>query len=290
LSIRFSSKFGKLHIFLHVDASLQKVCSLIVNNWKGCAEMTIEEVVEAAQSGNVAAMNVLGDAFREEIKMRDAAEWYERAANLGDAYGKQMALYTWLIWASACEGTGAYDDAVTSWQSGYRMMMAVAEDTSISEEERNQALAHRPEILCGIGANLYFLQKKDEALEPLFRAAEERNLMARVVLGMTYQTNSTEQNWVEDFKRSIPLMESLFNASFKYEKSSQLDQKIVYLAHRMLAETYRKGLGGMNSNIERAYQCLLHLQSLNLSNFANEVAAELQKYHKGIFGGYKYRG
>ena len=63
---------------------------------------------------------------------------------------------------------------------------------------------------------------------------------------------------------------------------------IIFLAPLYLELTYRKGLGGLAPNLEKAYNCLLHLKEQNLPNYAEKVHSELKKYKKGLFGGYTY--
>jgi len=252
--------------------------------------MISSELLQAAEAGDITAINTIGSSFFEEEKFTDAARWYERSANLGDSFGKQMAFSLWGLLGSACESNGYYDDALARWRGSYQMALKVIADTNLTNAERDVALAKRAEILCGIGANLYVLGRKEEALEPLSLAAEEGSLMAKVVLGMYYATTATNLTVVESYRQAIPLLETLFNTNFTYEKKSQLDRSIVYVAYSQLATAYRTGLGGMVPSIERAHTCMLHLQNQDLHDFSGEITVELKKYRKKLLGGYAYIG
>jgi len=251
--------------------------------------MNIEEITQAAMNGDISAINTLGDFFTNDVRMNEAAEWYERSAQLGDHYGRYMGMLARCTWALSAEGVGVYGDALENWQRSFYLAKSILDDPNSPNNNYEGAKRSYPDILAGIGINLYFLERKDEAFETLSLATGAGNEFAAIVLGLYYQSTITEDTFVENFRKSIPLLEKVLAPNLNYSEDSYLDQMIIFLGHRYLAETYRIGFGETKPNVEKAYNCLLNLQSKNLKNYVQKVQNELRKYSKGLFGGYKYQ-
>jgi|GEM_PF-2347544 len=252
------------------------------------------ELIQAAQNGDVKAINTLGDIFANEMEMLNAIEWYDRSASLGDHYGRFMALQVHNIVAMSLEASSLYSDALEHWDSSYQLMHAILEDDSSSEEHQNTALESYARILCGIGSNLYFRKRVAEAVGPLEAAAEEGHVMAKVLLGVYYSTDAVSGETGSAFnayiRKAVPLLELVLSPDFTYSEDSELDQRVVTSAHLRLAGIIRTGVGGRIPSVEDAYKCLLHLQAQNFEKSRDFVSAELSKYRKGFLGGYKYIG
>ena len=252
--------------------------------------MTLEEILEAAENGDISAINAVGDVYSRDMHISDAAMWYGRSAALGDQYGRVMALMSHQLWASVGEGTGVYDDALDNWQMAYKYLTDILNDVNSLDEHTRTAKESYSGVVLGIGASLYFLKRKEESFKYLEIAAEQGEIMAEVMLGLYFQSTFTAETGYEYTKRSIPLLEKVFSPDFAYSDSSHMEQMIVFLAYRYLAETYRRGLGGLKPDTARSYNCMLCLHEQNLKNYTDEVRKELGKYKKGLLGGYKYIG
>ena len=58
----------------------------------------------------------------------------------------------------------------------------------------DSALDKYVDIFRVIGINLYFLDRKDEAFEPLSIATKKGDLLAEIVLGLYYQSTTSKAN------------------------------------------------------------------------------------------------
>jgi Sel1 repeat. len=252
--------------------------------------VTIEEAVQAAEAGDITAMNALGDIASQGMLLQEAFEWYERSATLGDPYGTLMALISRNLYALVSEGIGDYEGALESWHASLNWIKVIIDDNGNSQEHREIAISKYSHTLSGIGSCLYVLGRNAEATSPLELAIEEGEISAKVVLGLNYYKMMNEQNFEMLIRQAIPLLENVFDPGIALSNSSNLDQRILYMSHRLLEEAYRKGLGGVKPDPTKAYECLLHLETQGLEDYREEVQSALSKYKKGIFGGYKYIG
>ena len=96
--------------------------------------MTFEEAVQAAENGDISAINALGDSFRNDSKIEEAIEWYERSANLGDHYGRCMAMMSRSLWALTSEGIDDYDGALENWQISFHFLKSILDDETHSRK------------------------------------------------------------------------------------------------------------------------------------------------------------
>ena len=252
--------------------------------------MEFEEVVQAALGGDVDAMCAVGNAHFQNNDVREASEWFERAADAGSRVGRMLAMMGYEMDAIACEIIGDYKDALASRQKSFYFMNEILGDEEESDDNMQKASDIFSSTMLGIGGNMYVLGQKEDAVTPLELAAERGELMAKVFLGLYYITTATAQDGYASARKGVQFLETFFRSDFTFTESSRLHQGAVHMGHCMLATAYRVGLGGSTPDNTKAYECLLHLQAQNLKYYAEEVREELAKYKKGLLGGYKYIG
>lgn len=84
-SMRFMRHLFLVYVFI-IAAVVSMGCGKIDN--KNIDQMTIAELQSAAARGNTAAMVEVASHYYRESNYLDAVEWYQKAANLGDAFAQ----------------------------------------------------------------------------------------------------------------------------------------------------------------------------------------------------------
>lgn len=75
--------------------------------------MTLEEAIQLADSGDVSAMNSLGDYYYNKDSIIDAYKWYSISANAGDSYGTLLAMKCEMMFAITSPTISQWKEALT---------------------------------------------------------------------------------------------------------------------------------------------------------------------------------
>lgn len=248
--------------------------------------MTLQETVQAANSGNVDAMVTLGGYYfslyqkGRNVDVLDAAwSWLTAAAEHDHLPSAGLVVDLCHTMAVPYEKMGNYSEAYRYWKQGYDCaMMIINNSENVSESTRREILGILPEILYGVGYSLFELERVSEAIPYLQMLVDnygDKN--AKVLLGICY----TSPNY-KNAEKAYPLLRTLEEPDHGIE-----DRMILYMGWMLLAEIYRIGINGVK-NINAAYNCVL--KATKIPGGGGESAlAELKKYKKRLLGGYTYQ-
>ena len=252
-------------------------------------DMTIEEVKRIAKAGNIEAIHVVADYCYREGDIMEAAEWYERSAEHGNSAGRIAAFQMRCLGGITFQGTGYFMEALECWSGAYRLLSGIVNDDGIDEESQQLCLKKLPSIEYGIGAIFYLLGRRETASDSLHSAVNGGSVIAKIALGLMYYDDIADRSRPSDIHETISLLEAVFDPDLVIGGiGSKLDETIIYRAHCLLAEIYRKGTGGLEQDVGKAYNCMLHLQAQSLENYSEEAEVELRKYGIGFGEGYQY--
>lgn len=252
--------------------------------------MTLEEAIRAAESGNIGAMNSLGDHYIEQNSFFEANEWFLKAANLGSPYGMHQSMMCDIMLAMASEDLGLWQDALDSWNAARTKALVLVRNEGVPEDFKASARTHFLDtIVIGLGLANTMTENYDAAIEWLKESSDSR---ATVLLGLCYyKRGGSKADLSQSYVEAFPLL-SILNS----EPNMKLPARVKWLCWNALAFIYRIGDDlsdlSVKTDFAASYHCLE--MALSLPGLSEKQVAftrtELQKYTKGLFGSYTYNG
>lgn len=117
--------------------------------------MTLEEALQAANEGNIVAINLLGNYFFHEQEYLQALEWFSRSANAGDMYGNVQAMLCSTFMAMSGEEVNGWTYALDNWKQAYHRCIYIIRQEDFSEDVRKIAFENLKTIIWGMGNDHY---------------------------------------------------------------------------------------------------------------------------------------
>lgn len=250
--------------------------------------MTLEEAVQAAESGNVGAMNSLGDYFFEQDEIMKAHEWFSKSADAGSSYGIHQSMLCDMMLALAHGDMGGWETALGEWTNARNKALLLVQHEGVSEDLKKSARESLfNEITYGLGLANVCLGQYDAAIECLEGSSYDTR--AKVLLGYCYFHFAEDS---DAYFKAFILLKIL-----KDEPGLSIPDSVKWMCWIGLAIIYRVGIilpdyVAVKADLATAYWCLetaLHLPDLS-DKQADFLKAELQKYGKDVFGNYTYNG
>ena len=248
--------------------------------------MTLEEAIQAAESGNIGAINSLGDYFFEQNEITKAHEWFSKSASAGSPYGIHQSMLCDMMLALASGDMGLWEDALSSWNSARAKALVLVQHEEVSEQLKQSARdSFLTTITYGLGLSYVCLSNYDAAIAWLKESYENR---AKVLLGYCYFQGSDVPH---SYLKAFPLLKIL-----NTEPDLDLPTPIKWVCWNGLALLYRIGDTlpdpSIKTDLASAFHCVE--MALSLPDLSEKQAdftkAELRKYTKGLFGSYTYNG
>ena len=251
--------------------------------------MTLEEAVQAAESGNVSAMNSLGDYYVEQNEYLEANTWFSKAASAGSPYGIHQSMLCDMMLAMADEDLGLWQDALDRWNAARAKALVLVQNEGVAEDFKTSARTHfLNTIVIGLGLGNTMTENYDAAIAWLKESDDNR---AKVLLGLCYYKRGGDGDLLQACAEAFPLLKIL-----NTEPDMKIATRIKWLCWNTLAFIYRVGDSladpSVKTDLAASYHCLE--MALNLPDLSEKQAVftreELKKYSKGLFGSYTYNG
>lgn len=248
--------------------------------------MTLEEAVQAAESGNIGAMNSLGDYFFEQNEIEKANQWFSKSATAGSPYGIHQSMLCDMMFAMASEDLGLWQDALDSWNAARAKALVLVQHEEVAENFKESARTQfLNTIVIGLGLANTCLKNYDMAIEWLKESEDDR---AKILLGYCYFQGSDDTH---SHAKAFHLMKILSE-----KPDVKLPASVKWVCLINLSMLYRFGDNlpdqSIKTDVAAAYRCVEMATTLpelseKLAGIARE---ELKKYTKGLFGSYSYNG
>lgn len=249
--------------------------------------MTLEEAIQAAEGGDVGAMNSLGDYYFEQNEILKAHEWFSKSLNAGSPYGIHQCMLCDMMLALASGDMGLWEDALDHWNLARSKALFLVQHEEISEDIKQSARkVFLNEITYGLGLANICLGKTEVATEYLKESYDTR---AKVLYGSCCFHHADD---ADAYFKAFTLLKILND-----KPDLAIPTPLKWKCWNYLSMIYRLGIVlpeyvAVKVDLAAAYHCLemaLSLPGLSdeLSNITKE---ELKKYTKGLFGSYIYNG
>ena len=256
--------------------------------------MTLEECIKLAESGDIGAMISLGDYYIQKKESADdiekAVEWYEKAAQHKIPYaihmtvlGKQIQAQGALLVADKVEMGAVF--AMDEWKSVYEWAaeeldcinnkVPGSEDINIKDAIQNFEEASYYFALCSLGSG-----NCGQALELVGDFEDVRSkILCAVARFELAQTNS---DYASIAKLLMAVIEDPdYAAATKYG----IEEELYATAGLQLALMHRE----LISDLDAAVHVLQFMATaVRRDTNVQKINAELSRYQKKFFGGYKY--
>lgn len=248
--------------------------------------MTLEEAVQAAENGNIGAMNALGQYYFENNEVGNACEWYERAATNGHTPSFPMAMMLNATTALSLQGLQFWEQALEFWSNTQKWCGAIIKEADLfSEEAVDLAIKHFKDSCYGIGYNLYRMKRFQEAMK-LLRSNVDEDSRCKLLFGLcAFECHGDD---------AVSGLKEAYNYLMVAENDCpDIADDLIFQALMLLANLYRHAhiihIPGVRTDIARAYQCVEKAAMLP-DEIGVAAQEELKKYSKGLFGSYTYNG
>lgn len=263
--------------------------------------MTDEEVIELANGGDASAMNALGHYYLDQKDYREAYEWYAKAADTGDNLGCHQAALLGATLGHVHMKTGMDDGMeymVKALQYGREFLAGCATgavDQESIDRFKNDTML---DIVAHIGQVLYAQDRFEEALA-LIDSTEGANEDSSLAILRGWCLSDKAEKISEDAHKTRNAQELNMSINMQNEAINLLgvaessDMPRLFPGRQaktlsLLAVIYRTKFG----NCEYAYNCIQRAMGIpEVPDALKQMLyEESQKYHKGFFGGWSYRG
>lgn len=257
-------------------------------------EITLEEVVELAENGNVDAMIALGRYYAKDLDEHgeDAAKWFESAAKHGDCFGILMTINFKVLTASYRLDNVrmfGYDSVKEPLYEAYPWCTELKNcicNNVPGIENVDSTFANNK-----INETLYFLARckyitmddSDEILPLLEDTSSDPAALLKGVVLFKEANNATE------YEEAYLYLSRIVNND-KYANTPKIDdEELIYgQAAAFSSICLRMGLGTKRDVNAAARVLTIALNTLRDEGSKKIISGELQHYQKKAFGGYKY--
>jgi len=237
--------------------------------------MTLQEVIQAANGGDITAMYTLGDYYFDQHEWSNAWKWLSMAADQGHINAAVESLLIGDKLAHYYEALPDYEMAYQCWAKCFRYIGRVAKVPNKTEDLENLIIGKYPDIVYGICYTLYCkkdYQKAREFLEGMIDPNSEKRMS--VLLGLCYGK-------MGDLEKAYPYLALIEEHEIEFGQDA-----LKFLAYTYLSLIYRTS--DTHRNIEASYHCTL--MAAQLPGAMGEAARdELKHYYKNELGNYAYQ-
>lgn len=256
--------------------------------------MTVEEIIAAANNGNVDAALALARFFEEsdsEDKYDNALPWYEKAAFAGSHEGLLKALIIHEVEANSNKHFGDWDEMITHVTRIIALCKIVFDAADEFDEEEWVMVDEKFRYACYlIAVERYMRNDFEGALHRLERIEEEPTVMMKILRGCAVFDNALETNTITG-----NVVKSVFSDLSPLEVSPELfvSDDTDYTDDYLLATGFFY-LAGIIRNapfydLQRAYNLLKNsLNYLITGQGRKMIEEEMTHYREKLFGGLQY--
>lgn len=261
--------------------------------------MTLEEVKQLAEQGDIGAMCSLGDFYIKQNTgegITEAAKWYEMAAERNVVYAVHMAVLAKKILSYAglqiADGSElGWNYIKKDWQETYdwalREMRMLNDKVAGAEKiDRDQAIANYNDALYHLALCNYEQKNYKEVVSLLKDKNEKR---AKILYGSALLDMA---NYDDEYQYAFQQFKFIDgDVEYASARKSKYEEKVYAVAALALSQTYRLGLGknDVKPDMEKSVKLLSFVRTyLANAGMKDLVDEELQHYQKKMFGGYKY--
>ena len=248
--------------------------------------MTLEEAVQAAESGDVKAMYALGNHYYQEKEFIDACEWFDRAACSGHTESFPLAMMTNTIAALIIQEMGLWQRALDYWQNALKWCGAIFQKPDLfADQTKDLASEKFKDSIYGICYNFYRMEQFSDAMK-LLRNELDTDNRYKLLFGLCVFAS-----YGDDAVTGIK--EAYHYLTVAETDCPDVADDLIFQSLMLLANLYRHAhtiqVPGVRADIERAYRCVTKAAALP-GEIGTAAQEELKKYSKGLFGSYTYNG
>ena len=251
----------------------------------------IQEVLQAAENGNVTAMLMLSNYYysSEDKDVEKSQMWADRAADAGSVDGYRLSMVLHAFGARVAEQLGFQQLVQEEWQKTLdraQVLKGALHDGVIDlpAEERANVDQKIDDARYGIARSRYFEGDQDncDAIIPLIM--DVKTTRARALYGICCFH-------VQDYAMAYRQLTYVLNdAEYAAAEKDVGDEAIYAEGMQYLSGICRIGLPGIvDGNSGTAVNVLNQaLQYVRDEDFRKHLLEELNRYQKKLFGGYRY--
>lgn len=260
--------------------------------------MTIQKSLAEAKLGNVHAMLKVADFYFRKMNREDdnyadnlnlALEWYEKAAQTGDAYELEMTSLGYAIFAEVSIQIGAYERSLREWTQVYRYALPVVSYPGYPRAKRQQMHDQVMKSLYKAAYCNYLLKRFDEALDILEKMSPEPYSKEMMLKGICLFEVAEQIRDFEIAYEALGDFDSLETFDCIWNAVDELEELVFAKGYLFLSIYHQTGLAGVSRDMNRAYSILSIVSDEVTGDMAwNVIQGELSHYKRKLFGGYRY--
>lgn len=268
-------------------------------------KMILEEEIRNAEQGSIGAMCRIGDYYYQKIRNEGyeneyenmALKYYKMAAEREELYGMYRFIEIGNISAKV-ELSFAYQIGIQTATKWCEEVYSIAEKTLNFIEKygsENEEMINRGMVLYQfymasyyLAICYYFIKSEREAGRLLSRIdKQDIGVQAKLLLALSIFIGEN------DFSRHQEVYDLLLelenNIEFAETEKMEIEETVYASAALLLSHYCRGNFLNLTPDLDRAVEVLNFVKShLKREDEKKNIENELRRYHKKLFGGYKY--
>lgn len=260
--------------------------------------MTIQQALAEARRGNVQAMLQVADFYFRKMNQEDdhytdylklGLEWYEKAAQTGDAYALEMTSLGYAVFAEISIQIGAYEDSLREWTQAYRYALPLVSYPGYPQARRRQMHDQVTKSLYKAAYCNYLLHRYNKAANILEKMSLQPCSKEMLLKGICLFEVAEQEIDFEMAYKALGDFASPETFDCIRNAVDDLEEMVLAKGYMFLSMYYRTGLVGVTRDMNKAYSILSMVSDEVTGDMAwNVIQVELSHYKRKLFGGYQY--